>query len=97
MAYETSTWLGFWLIIIMVMILLIQGWVNIVDHKLTKISFDALMLIYLRVLRGKKSMENSKRLLENEPKRTRTLGIYACLGALYGIYLALDWYIQYLR
>jgi hypothetical protein len=97
MDYKTAIWLAFWFFVVLTAILFYQSWVNIVYKKLTKFSFDALMLFYLRVIRGKNFAINAMRLFEKEPNRIRTLGIYAFCGAIAGIYITIDWYFHYLR
>lgn len=90
-------WFVIWFFIISACILFYQGWMNIVHKNLTRFSFDALMLIYLRIFRGKTAVVNMKKIFTKEPKRIQTLGIFAVCGAFGAIYIALDWYLQYLR
>jgi len=53
MDYQTYNWFAFWSFTLFAAVSFYQSWMNIVHKKLTKISFDALVIIYLRVLHGK--------------------------------------------
>ena len=97
MNVETYDWLACGFFIVSAAVLFYQSWTNIIHKKLTGFSFDALMLIYLRKLRGKNSVANANRSFEKEPKRIQTLGIFAFCGALAAIYLAIDWYLLYIH
>jgi hypothetical protein len=69
---------------------------NLVQKRLTKISFDALVLLYLRILQGEKSIRKAKRLIATEPNRLRILGILALISGILLIYEAMDWYFEFL-
>ena len=97
MDYMTYNWMVFCFFILSTMVLLYQSWANVINKKLTSFSFDALTMLYIRILRGKNAFANAKKLLVQDPKRIRTLGIYAFCGALASTYIAIDWYFKYLH
>ncbi len=96
MSYETFNWLSFWFFIALTFVLFYQSWLNLVKRQLTNFSLDALILLYVRVVRGKAAVAKAKKLLRKEPKRIRMLGIVALANAFVGVYVAIDLYIKYL-
>ncbi|HLO29557.1 MAG TPA: hypothetical protein VK249_10505 [Anaerolineales bacterium] len=97
MDYETFNQLVFGFFIILALILFYQSYVNLIKKQLTKFCLDALLLAYLRVRQGEKSLKRAKKLLINEPNRLRTLGIFAFVGGIAAMYQAIAWYIKYLQ
>lgn len=71
-----------------------QGWNNIVMNRLTNFSLDAIMLLYVQIVNGKKAREKAEKLLHRDRKKIKTLGVYAiCLGFAF-IFYAIKWYIN---
>ncbi len=57
MSFETFNQLWTGLFIVLALVLFYQSWMNLVQKRLTKISFDALILLYLRVFHGEKAVK----------------------------------------
>jgi len=96
MNYETFNHLTFGLYIAFALVLFYQSWMNLVKKQLTKFSLDALILVYLRIRQGEKSVKRARKLLANETNRLRLLGIWALISGVAFIYFAIDLYIKYL-
>ena len=96
MSYESYNWFVFWIFVALALALLYQSWLNLVKRRLTSFSMDALMFLYLRIVRGEGAVTKAKSLLRKEPKRLQTLGIIALLGAFAAVYVAVDWYLRFL-
>jgi len=95
MSYETFNQFSLWLYIVLALILFYQSWMNIVKRQITKVSMDALVLLYIRTLKGKNAYQRAKELLIREPNRIRMLGFFAlCIGITF-TYIAIDTYIKY--
>ena len=87
---ETFNQLSIWLYIILALILFYQSWMNIAKRQITKFSMDALVLLYIRTLKGKNALRKARDLLNREPNRLCTLGFFALCSALTFIYIAID-------
>jgi hypothetical protein len=97
MAYQTYNQLIFGFFIILALVLFYQSWMNLVKKQLTRFSLDALILAYVRVIRGEQRLKRAQRLLAAEPQRLRSLGIIALLSGIAAVYQAIDWYIKFLK
>ncbi len=89
-------WTAFFILLFFTILLLYQSWVNLIKITLTNFSLDALMMLYLRLFRGKKIYERYKELILKEPKRIKLIGFCTLLAALGGIYVTIDWFLEYL-
>jgi len=89
-------WIAFFILLFFTILLLYQSWVNLTKITLTNFSLDALMMLYLRLFRGKKIYERTKRLILQEPKRVKLIGVCTLLAALGGIYVTIEWFLEYL-
>ena len=96
MNYETFNQLTFGLYVLLALVLFYQSWMNLIKKQLTKFSLDALILVYLRIRQGEKSLKRARKLLAIEPNRLRLLGIWALTSGLAFVYLAIELYIKYL-
>jgi len=97
MDYKTYNQLIFGIFILLALILFYQSWMNLVKKQLTKFSLDALILAYLRILRGEKQLSRARKSVTNAPQRLRNLGVIALISGMIAVYQAIDWYVKYLR
>jgi hypothetical protein len=97
MQYTTYNQFIFGMFILLALVLFYQSWMNLIRKQLTKFSLDALILFYVRLVRGEKQRRKTTRLLIDEPQRIRSLGIIALVAGVLALYQAIDWYLRYLR
>jgi hypothetical protein len=83
--------------IILALILFYQSWMNLVKKRFTKFSLDALILAYVRIIRGEKQHQRVRKLLSDDPQRLRNLGVIALISGILAVYQAVDWYVKNLR
>jgi hypothetical protein len=97
MDLETYDKFSVFFFVFLALVLFYQSWMNLAKKQLTNFSMDALVLLYLRVVRGKAAVENAKKLIYKEPSRLRFLGIAAFCCAITAMYVAVDNYQKYFR
>jgi hypothetical protein len=97
MSYSAYNQLIFVIFMVLGLVLFYQSWINLAKKQLTSFSMDALILLYVRVFRGKEQLRRTKRLLSDEPQRLRILGVIAFISGTAAFYQAVNWYLRYLR
>lgn len=71
-----------------------QAWENLVNKRISKFSFDALLLLLIFTFGDDKTRKRA-RATEKDLTRITALGIYALLAMVGGVYVIVQWFNKY--
>ncbi len=95
--WQIFNWAVVALIVIVALITLRQSWVNLVQHRWARLSWDDFTLGLSARFVGQARVERARQTVATDPARLQWFGRYALVRGVLALVIALAWYLHFLR
>lgn len=87
-------WFSLGLFFLITVVSFYEAWENLINHRLSRFAFDAIAFFLIRKY-GSKRWKQQARASKEDQKRIFTLGIYALLTMIGGVWAIIRWFNRY--
>ncbi len=95
--WQIFNWTVVALILLVALIMLRQSWVNLVQHRWARLSWDDFTLQLSARFVGQARVDKARHTLLTDPARLQWFGRYALARGVLALGIALAWYLHFLR